>query len=94
MVPRLERDLFVKLVDQRRAEASQQRNAAVRSLLQGLFREQRVLQPSGVALDPIADLNVAEGEALVVRPAGGEQYRLVGRIRPDEWAALLTPPGK
>lgn len=37
-----------------------------------------------------ADLSIAEGEAAIFEPRGSEGFRLVGRVRPEEWGALLA----
>jgi len=34
---------------------------------------------------------LAEGEAAVIQPLGKDGFRVVGRIRKDEWAALRAP---
>jgi len=35
---------------------------------------------------------LAEGEAAIVEPLGGERFRVVARVRKDEWAALAGAP--
>ena len=37
---------------------------------------------------------LAEGEAAVIEPRGKEGFRVVARIRKDEWAALVPPASK
>jgi hypothetical protein len=34
---------------------------------------------------------LAEGEAAVVRPLGGQDFRIVARIPKDGWEALVVP---
>jgi phosphohistidine phosphatase SixA len=39
-----------------------------------------------------AETNLAEGEAAIFEPLGGEQFRLVAKVTPDEWDALAERP--
>jgi broad specificity phosphatase PhoE len=70
-----------------------QHRAAVRTRLGSApsAGQNTVLVTHGFVIQAATEESVAEGEALVLFPAGGQQFRLAGRIKPEEWAALSGP---
>jgi broad specificity phosphatase PhoE len=56
--------------------------------------ENTVVVTHGFVIGAATQLNVEEGEALVVRPAGGRNFTVVARVKPAEWAGLAKPPAK
>jgi virginiamycin B lyase len=56
-------------------------------------RELTVLVTHGSVVTDATGLTLDEGETLVFRPLGNSRFRLVGRIRPADWAALRMSAG-
>ena len=48
----------------------------------------RVVVTHSGAVSAATGQDVAEGEALVLRPLGGDRFTLVDRIAPDDWKRL------
>jgi phosphohistidine phosphatase SixA len=51
-----------------------------------------VLVTHGSVVGDATGLTLEEGETLVFRPLGNSRFRLVGRVLPQEWAALRGSP--
>jgi hypothetical protein len=45
-------------------------------------------------IEPIADVYLAEGELAVFEPQGGRRFRLVGRVPPRAWRAIVARWGR
>lgn len=73
------------------AEAPPERYAELRKLLSTVLSRGTnvVIASHGNPFRAVAGGSyLAEGEAAIVEPMGGDKFRIVARVRKDEWAAL------
>jgi broad specificity phosphatase PhoE len=74
----------------------EQHRAGVRTRLGSAPRagQNTVLVTHGFVIQAATDESLAEGEALVLQPGGGQQFRRVARIKPGDWADLSALPAQ